>query len=71
MKMASVRYIYCKICDNSYRVYTAVIKVILRPVGLATLSNFNMNVLRQGTRTLYQVLDSALTHSIFERNTLS
>ena len=23
--MASVRYIYCKICDNSYRAYTAII----------------------------------------------
>ena len=51
-KRASVGYIYCKICSKSYRFYTAIITIILRPVRMAALSRETMKLLRQGPRPL-------------------
>ena len=47
---ASVCSIYCKICNNCYRVYSSIVMLMIRPVGIAALSKRTLKFLYQGYR---------------------
>jgi hypothetical protein len=70
-KRTSVRYMYCKICNDSYRFYTAIIMTKLRPVGVATLSDGYMKFLCQGPRTLKSQLVLCFDKFVFQNKYLT
>jgi hypothetical protein len=66
----SVLYIYCTICNNSYRVYIAVIMTVLRSVGVAILSSGIMQLLSKGPRIFKSRLVFRVDRFVFQNKYL-